>query len=1674
MKIVSVGGSATQAGVNYQNRVAAWLAVRILAEQNASPIWDLSTSSTLEFLRCETEQPVDDVMVGTSDGGHAFIQVKRSVTVESGIESRLGTATTQFVRQLVAYRNGHGGSRPWERALDSRDRLVLATSSRSPASVRNALPSLLHRANVLEANQPIEGCATTADERRVLDTLLTLFRSSWENTLGAQPPDSDLRLMFRLLRVQVLDLEDDGAAEREAKQLLRHSVIRDATQAESAWSILLEACAGYAAARSGADRPQLQQLLNSHEIQLNLPRSYRDDIARLREYSTQTVRSVADLSILTVGDRAVKISRPSTQIMRDAVESGSLLVVGDPGAGKSGGIHDLVEMLQRENRDVAFFAVDRLEASSLGTLRHELALSHDVNDVLRNWPGEGPAFLVIDALDAARNDQSAQTLRNLLGDTLREQNRWRVVASIRKFDLQYDSRLKRLFDGRAVDSEYSDPDLWNTRHLNIRVLSNEEILDACRQSPDLLAPLIGAIVSGEHIDLLALLRNPFNLRLVAELLGSGVQIDTLTPITTQIELLDRYWQERIILSRSESQADAREGVLRRATEAMVAARSLRVDRATLITDLTASAALRDLESSHVLADWRPSPQAQPNRYIITFAHHVLFDYAVSRLLLREPPDVLVDRFENDDELAVAIRPSLRLHFQHEWESNTDRRGFWSLVFRFMHSVGISELGKLTGPAAASELIKRTQDYEPLIERLQNREAQVRKEGEEALKHLTRTVLVTQGNPLRPLVGQSAPPWCELLDRSTVRIEETGYTIRPLLMKLCDLADRLTEDQLKALGRVARRLLEYAWAKEGPPDQYLIVHAMQAVCRTFESDPEASSQILHRSLEPIHLRDYAYIELPWLAREVEGLIEHDTELVEAIYRAAFSHEESSVEATDAGGGSRILPLSSTRSQDFKQATWLLAANYRKFLEKAPLPATRVMLAAINSYVANRQRGDEHVHSLPETFDFDRRKALITTDYSDIWDSGSAFRDDEPLRLLDSFDNYLRTISADETKSDERTAIVDLIVQLNRHAVLWKRLLDSAAGAPRTLGLDIRFLGWAMPILTSYDTTRAVGDYLKSVYSLLETQDRERIEKAILSIPAAASDYEHRQGLEQRRNRLLWCLPSEALVTDEATEIYRALQNQGGGPLNERRTPIGGVWTGRVTDEDLLARQGVPVEAEQNRRIQNLIRPLEAFVSTHLNAKPSLDEITQLFPEMQTLYHAISPVEDDGVHPKQRENGEVYLIEACERIAKSDDLLKSSAEVMAFTRQILLSGAANPRPEHYAENDSSFDEHPSWGIPSPRVDAASGLITLAQQPEFVDRELLETIERLSQDEVPAVKFQIASRLNSLYYTAPDLMWNILERLSQEEQSRGVLQALLQGPFAVLLGPHADRIASLTQMIFERVREGSGSAKVRSLCTQHFCGLYLWRDQDLSRELVFRIAGDPLTFSNEAHKIAFDLREPLTEGNADEASAEHEAVRKRAFELMERILQTTTERLNQLQTKNKDNPMWSGEDQEQARTLLRLADSIAQELFFASGAFDKEIGETDRAKAPLGDNEKSRFLHEAARLLDELADIGVASIAHNLVKTLEYLLEYNPAEVFLRIAKVVRASKAGNYQYESLAVDVIVRIVKRFLAAHQNLLRERQDCRQALIEILDIFVAAGWPSALELTYRLEEIYR
>jgi hypothetical protein len=59
------------------------------------------------------------------------------------------------------------------------------------------------------------------------------------------------------------------------------------------------------------------------------------------------------------------------------------------------------------------------------------------------------------------------------------------------------------------------------------------------------------------------------------------------------------------------------------------------------------------------------------------------------------------------------------------------------------------------------------------------------------------------------------------------------------------------------------------------------------------------------------------------------------------------------------------------------------------------------------------------------------------------------------------------------------------------------------------------------------------------------------------------------------------------------------------------------------------------------------------------------------------------------------------------------------------------------------------------------------------------------------------------------------------------------------------------------------------------------------------------------------------------------------------------------------------------------------------------------------------------------------------------------------------------------ESMGAQLIVRIVERYLADHKDVFAA--DARLAdLMDCLDAFVRAGWPTAQALTFRLGEIWR
>jgi hypothetical protein len=169
--------------------------------------------------------------------------------------------------------------------------------------------------------------------------------------------------------------------------------------------------------------------------------------------------------------------------------------------------------------------------------------------------------------------------------------------------------------------------------------------------------------------------------------------------------------------------------------------------------------------------------------------------------------------------------------------------------------------------------------------------------------------------------------------------------------------------------------------------------------------------------------------------------------------------------------------------------------------------------------------------------------------------------------------------------------------------------------------------------------------------------------------------------------------------------------------------------------------------------------------------------------------------------------------------------------------------------------------------------------------------------------------------------------------------------------------------------------------------------------------------------------------------------------------------------------DASAWPQDAIDRARAAAAVADAVADVLFFTSGVFQERQG-SDEPHADAA-AQRARLYHEAHDLLESLAALGHPQIVHHLVEVLEGCIDEDPPGVFLLIATAIIAGRDHGYQYESLAISAVVRIVERYLASHREVF-EDDELAGALMDVLDIFVAVGWPEARRLIYGLDELYR
>jgi hypothetical protein len=684
------GGSSPASGVTFQGSLGASFAIAALLDRPVDSRLGLGAAQ-VRSLRFETEAPVDDILIPTSEDGLIFVQAKASLEFASKLDSEMGKTALEIVRNWRICSTGDG-SRGWDRALSlERDRFAIAVGPKSSGTVVNDLGTGLD----LRRNSGTKD-TLNADQKTAVAKFRSLLGLAWAEVVGTSSAESDLEPLLDF--TTFLRFDFDGAHRDLSIERLR-DVLFDPEVASAAFDVLARASEHHMKNRTGLlGVGAIRRILETGGLKLLAPRNYQADIEAFREFSKRIRKRLAPSEAIMLDGKAYMVRRQFTDAAVAAAKDGSLLLAGEPGSGKSGVLNRIGSILESSGAVVLRLSVEALPMQGLNGLREGIGLAHPIHDVLQNWPGVEPAFLLVDGLDASRDNDSEPAFRAMIDEALLlPGDRWKVLASIRSFDLRHGEKFRSLFSGAPPAPEFAAKEFSKVRHIEVTPWAKEELDALLVQAPQLAVALVSG---GERLRDLALV--PFNTQLLAELITDGVEPGALRFLGTQADLLKLYWERRV-----QDHGPSADSCLRRLLTEMIEKRALQISSSA--ADSCDQTAFTRLLKTAVLV------QSAGNRYI-AFRHNILFDYAASRLYL-DPAHAqeLITIFERGQGRGLLLAPALGYALQELWSRGPGRSAFWNTVLKLVGDKSIDPIARSVVARSSCELPMNDDDVSGLIE-----------------------------------------------------------------------------------------------------------------------------------------------------------------------------------------------------------------------------------------------------------------------------------------------------------------------------------------------------------------------------------------------------------------------------------------------------------------------------------------------------------------------------------------------------------------------------------------------------------------------------------------------------------------------------------------------------------------------------------------------------------------------------------------------------------------------------------------------------------------------------------------------------------------------------------------------------------------------------------------------
>lgn len=1302
--------------------------------------------------------------------------------------------------------------------------------------------------------------------------------------------------------------------------------------------------------------------------------------------------------------------------------AGSGLLVGKPGVGKSYMGKALQDKFLDNNIPAEFIRIDSLVDASDQSINEELKITANWIDLLKKIKLKDgkKALLIFDAFDAARNEGFRNEILSQIKKARHElAEKWNVLVSVRTYDAAKSLELIKLF---PINEDH--PDFINCRKTFVPELTDNEVKLAVEPQDKVKAFYAESTAAFKEI-----VRIPFFLVLANDIVSrsDAAVIDELKALRSETQLLNIYWNLAIT---SAANHLSKEQALISLLDQLIGAKALSCSKADYLRRLQGDlvASVEYLLQENILHILSVGSER------ISFSHNILFDYAVSRLYLRAEPGKLLEFIKQDPTRPFFLRPSFVYFFTQLWYD--DKNAYWKIYTAFSDDTQkeIQLFLRLVVTGVVASEFQNIDELSPLLKQADESKAT------QFIRYLLQS--------LRFIRKRTLTQDIVLLEDLSTNLDIQYVFDYGFLLDRAIKDETIYQTSSGSLGVSARNFLGWILAKRKTELKPYIERlgagrGVELVCKTYSSDANTSRTLLESIFEMFNEPDYDIYYFMNLCEYVKDILEYDPKFVGEVYLTIFRHEETSTEET-LMGSSVIMNFRSNRRQDFEMCYFRLVQFFPTFLNASAEIAIPVSLAVVNlAILKDRSTFISEVAEIP--FDINGKKCVYIPDNASLWSDRLNYH--KAAQMVPQIINHFTELSKNG-KQAELNRYLNLYVLNAKCGFTWKEIVEFCTGQIDKLVEFSFHLCIAPPLLRYSETYYEIGQLMEVGIAHFSDEQVRQIEQAIHEVSKMRGNSEY------PLSRFLSRIPLERLQLQESRDYIE----KHGSKKNEK--PV--EFSSSVSDystEMWLEDQNVNVQEPKVRELLEVQRNLAAFNSRWLNHPPPRTEYEGIVPALVSLFKKLKPqigtLHKDVTFTVLNEIAHTATI-----IAKSASTL--TPEEFKDIKEIVLFAF-----DYESEYDKSDDEEasPSRGYsPTPRINSAEALALITAReptPENVSK-IIQALEYPNG----IIRFNASRHLQDIIEGHEATFYPLLLRKIKTERDAMIassyLTSLSQIPYdekkaneIMEAGYSNEHLFSWNNNFIENYSfvvswyaiSKKNKAADKILLNAH-------EREEFARDIVFRSFEDlrvNLLRNKENNDYYIDSAIRWTLNYIDKYSEELRKIPDGDF--------------------NQENPV--------VKKCLSFYDFVIQRSYFA---LDSTV-HGNRPTIPLSEKDLKKLYFKIKPVLEKIQLVSseiqggglvTGHTAHYFIQLLNLALPYDTKVILNMATEITMMAAKTGYTFDSMAIQQVVNMTEKLLADYRQLIAEDQASFDNLIKLLDLYINSGWIDALELLWKLDEIFK